>query len=535
MFRPLACVSVALAVMASIPCQSAGLLEPAARFVHAWPESGGAAGLQPVAARLCRFDAASECDAVLLRAKGQGTSSGSRSLVVMRGVAAAHACVPLADAIDFVVVPVAAGAQGVIALATNGALRLYRWPAGQAAPTSQEVGTWHGCKRLAAVGKGKDTELFGFGACNHRIQRATWSGAGLRASSAATVSAQVDAIEAIDWDRDGNPELVFATPAGLFVQQWNLAPVAVLPLLPGASISTCVSHAATAGDLLVAVLWDGTQSALVWANAATQGIVLLGNHRPGPITVYDRDGDGDEDVLIGDAQHSVVRVLVREVHGWVQLAAPLLTGSAAPDAGIGAVCGGDLDGDGDGEVLAWNDGTLRLHSLFDATRVDPAPLACRAEVTGAVSGTAVALPVVVDLPELADAGDLTFALRLTGWLVDPVTGFVQPQRVVDSELAIETAATRHETTLTFPLPAACQGRFHLQLRVGLVAVADGGERRCLPPMVVHVTNDLVQELAIRAAVEQELTGSVGKPGDGGGDGNILGSKTGKHQIGVPPR
>jgi len=278
-----------------------------------------------------------------------------------------------------------------------------------------------------------------------------------------------------------------------------------------------------------------------WANATTSGAMSLGNVPMGAIAVYDRDGDGDEDVLLGDAAHSVVRVLHRGEAGYTLLTAPLLTGTAANDAGIGALCGGDLDGDGDGDVVAWNRGTMNVHTLRDALRSNLAPPFLAADVAGAaVDGGTVSMAAWIGLPggvAAAQPAASSFLLQCRGWLADPVTGIVAPQRVVDLELPIAASWPGTGAQLAFALPAAHQGRFHLQLQCGVVAVLGNGERRNLPTTLLHATNDTAIEARVRAEVEQQRSGFLVLPGkdDGGGDGNILGTKTGKHVVGEPPQ
>lgn len=512
-----------------------------ALFVHAWPETVASGTLNPVSARLCRFDPATGVDAILLRAHEVGAGEASRLLFAQRRIGSAHAPVALGAALDFAVVPCTVG-EGVVTLGSDGALRLVRWGAGQATPTVQALALWPGFRHLAAVRNGATTELFAYDAASIRIKRATWNGAQLGPASLVFVPPNVDVIEGIDWNHDGSLELVLGTPGANYVQGWNLAPVVTLPVVPGpttAQVTTIVSHAQAAGDQLVTFVWDGTQTVMAWANATTSGSLSIGNLPVGAVAAYDRDGDGDEDILLGDAVHSVVRVLRRDAAGYTPLVAPLLTGSAAADAGIGAVCGGDIDGDGDGDLVAWNRGTMNVHSLFDATRLGQAPRDVHADVGSASVGAVVALPVTIDLPPalpVAQPAASSFQIRMLGWLADPVTGVVLPQHVVDQELAIDPNWGQLTTTVTFALPAAHLGMFHLQLQVGVVAILGTGERRSLPTQLLHVTNDAVIEARVRASVEQQCTGSITVPGkgDGGGDGNILGTKTGKHDVGVPP-
>lgn len=531
------------AVATPLTAQIAGVLPNEGLFVHAWPETVVSGQLHALSAQACRFDPASPVDAVVLRAHEVGAGETSRVLYTMRNVAGSHACVSLGAAADFAVVSLDDGAEGVVALGNDGSVRLIRWSAGQLTPSSQTLTAWPGFRHISAVPNGSTTELVGYDSSGIRIKRATWSGSQLGPTSQHFVAQNVTYVAGMDWNHDGVLEFVLGTPAATYVNAWNMAPVATLPVVPptaAITVFTRVSHATT-GDQLVTVAWDGTQTVMTCVNSTTNCVMPLGDRPVGAMAVYDRDGDGDEDILLGDAEHSVVRVLQRDAAGYTLLEAPLLVGTAAADRGIAALCGRDLDGDGDGDVLAWNSGTMKVHTLLDALREPRRPLEVHGDVANASVGATVAIDVAVSLPRELSQLEPTaqqFRVRLIGWLADPVTGIVLPQRAVDQELAFAPTTTELLTQVTFALPAAHQGRFHLQLQTGVVAVLAGGERRMLPTMLVHLTNDVVREAALRLVVEQERTGNLtggSKPGDGGGDGNILGTKTGKHEVGAPPQ
>lgn len=527
---------------AVVPCQ-VPVLASEARFVHPWPEIVTAGVLDPISARLVRFDPTSGIDAALLRTNNVGQAEVSRSVVVLRDVGRAHACVSLGSAMDFAVLPCTAGQQGVVTLGSDGALRLFRWATGQPLPTSQTIGMWPGFRRLAAVKNGATTELIGFDAMSIRIKRATWTGSQLGAASIVFVPPNLTYVESMDWNHDGVPELVLGTPAATYVQAWNMTPVTSIAWNPSptqpVAITTCVSHSASLGDQLIFIAWDGAQAAMTWTNSATTGTLVLGPYQVGAVATYDRDGDGDEDVLIGDAEHAVVHVLLREPSGYSHHVLPLLVAAAAPDAGVGAIAGGDLDGDGDGDVLAWSRGALNVHTVLDVAAPAQRPMSLRADVLGLGAAAAVDLPVTVGLPgnlAAVQPAAIAFVVHFDGWLVDPSTGFVLPHRAVAQDVALAPSQQQLSATLSFALPASSAGLFHLELSAGVVAILAGGERRALPTVLLHATNDSYRVVEIWNQVDAEL-GGIGKigGGDGGGDGNILGTKTGKFEIGVPPQ
>jgi hypothetical protein len=302
-------------------------------------------------------------------------------------------------------------------------------------------------------------------------------------------------------------------------------------------VTTCVSHSTSLGDQLIFIVWDGAQAAMTWTNSATTGTLVLGPYQVGAVATYDRDGDGDEDVLIGDGAHSVVHVLLREPSGYSHRVLPLLIAAAAPDAGVGAIAGGDLDGDGDGDVLAWSRSALNVHTVLDAAAPAQRPVSLRADVSG-LGGATIDLPITVGLPgnlAVLQPAPSAFVVHFDGWLVDPSTGFVLPHRTVAQDVALAPTQQELSTTLSFALPPSSAGLFHLELSAGVVAILAGGERRALPTVLLHATNDMSKEVEIWTQVDAEL-GGTGKLGrDGGGDGSILGTKTGKFEIGIPPQ
>ena len=75
----------------------------------------------------------------------------------------------------------------------------------------------------------------------------------------------------------------------------------------------------------------------------------------------------------------------------------------------------------------------------------------------------------------------------------------------------------------------------LQLQVAVVSARPNGTTRSYPGVLQYLTSDGRLEEVFRQLVEIELTGSLSRNGrDGGGDGNIVGTKTTRHDVGLPP-
>lgn len=532
--------------VALAPCdaQSPTTWQREALYAHAWPEtvaqSQQLAGsqLQARSAGLVRFDAAARVDAVVLRAVEVVNNEIARGLFLLRDVARAHACVPLGAAVDFAVVPCGPGQQGVLALQADGALRLHRWPTGQNLPSSTLVGTWPGYRRLAFV-RGATQEVIGFDFAGLRIRRAQWTGAQVGVASTVTTLANISFVDAMDWNGDGVSELLLGSASATYVSAWSAALLDSLPIGgPSGSVTLrCVSRAST-GDHLVTCVWDGANALLSWGNATAAGALPLAGFAPAMIVAFDRDADGDDDLVLADATRGALRLLVREPNGYRQEAASLAATPTQPDVGIGAVAAGDIDGDRDGDVLAWQRGTMRTHTLLDDGLPRQRPVAIYGDVFGASVGQTVQLGVAISLPQgfaLLHPAGAAFHLQIDGWLVDPATGFVRRQRALSMAIPVgsEQGSVFDDVEFT---PIASGGQFHLQLQAALVATTLAGEARTLPSLMLHLTNDALAEQQLRVTVADErIGGGPGKgKGDGGGDGNIVGTKTGKHQISEPP-
>jgi hypothetical protein len=215
----------------------------------------------------------------------------------------------------------------------------------------------------------------------------------------------------------------------------------------------------------------------------------------------------------------------------------LLVGSAAPDGGLSAVVGADLDGDGDGDLMAWSDGSAVTHTFLDGLVTDLRPVAASGDLVRAALGVTAAIPLAVTLPAglsaLASPGT-SFCVRMDGWLVDPVTDLVIPQRVLGQDTPIASTQASLETTLAFPL-GGMAANFLLQLQIAVVAIHADGSRHAYPSLLLDLTPSVSRSEAIGAEVELERTGSQSTSKmDGGGDGNILGTKTTKIAVGSPP-
>jgi hypothetical protein len=263
----------------------------------------------------------------------------------------------------------------------------------------------------------------------------------------------------------------------------------------------------------------------------------LGTLSASAMAAYDRDGDGADDIVLADAAHSVLHVFLRRGNEFVPATAPLLVGSAAPDGGLSAVVGADLDGDGDGDLMAWSDGSAVTHTFLDGLVCDRRPVTASGDLVHAVLGVTAAIPVAVTLPSglpaLASPGT-SFCLRMDGWLVDPVTDVLVPQRVLGQDTPIASTQASLETTVTFPLNGM-GSNFLLQLQIAVVAVHADGSRHSCPSLLLHLTPSAPRDEAMRAQVELERTGNQATTkSDGGGDGNILGTKTTKIAVGSPP-
>lgn len=526
-------------------------LPSAARCVHEWPEALPPVGLTMTAAQPCRLGDDLRRDVALLRATG-GTPGGLlRALVYLPDCGRAHACVPLASVLDFTTVSRSDRPEldGLLALGIDGTLTWFACDPGQQVPGARVVGSWPGTTRLWAVDSGTSIEIFGLDSTGIRLRRATWSGSALGPVSTVVTLPGTLEVLGMDWDGDGLPEIVIGGLQGVTVRGWTQQspiPIASLPPvqlpLSGAPPLLEVSRSSAGRDLLVSAVSDGTGTVVFWANDASSGFLPLPDTAIAAAATYDRDGDGDDDVALADALHSRLHVLLREGSSFRLHRAPLLIGSAVPDGGLSSVAGADLDGDGDGDLVAWSAGSGITHTFFDGLVDDRGPRWAVGDWTSAAVGPSTTIPVTVGLPRALAAmvpPGGTAEVRFDGWLIDPTTGLVVPQSVLAHSLPLAGVASGAVVVpLTFPVPAAWTADFVLQLHIGVEARTPAGQVHSFPQQLLYLTPSAAREAMLLALVAFERTGNrtaeaAGK-WDGGGDGNVLGKKTTQHDIGRPP-
>ena len=522
---------VAAQVVGDLPCE--------ARFVHVWPEPSSPHGLLATRARYCHVGDDDRGDVALLRSFEDVNGTSHTSLVYLPDAGRAQACVPLGLAQDFVVLPHTGAncADGLLALENDGSLTCYSCLPGQQMPAPQLVDTWPGTSRLWAVPNGSTTEVFGLANNGNRLRRATWCGQQLGPMTETAALPDIASIQGMDWDGDGVQEIVVTTASQAAVLHWDLSPVTSIPLFTVTPPMLRVSRSASHGDLLVAYLSDGTNAVVAWANAATSGFLGLGTIAAGAMTAYDRDGDGDEEIALADAVHSRLYVLLRQGNQFVLSTVCLLAGTEVPDGPLTAVAGGDLDGDGDGDLLAFAAGSNATHTYLDGLISDRRPASVHGDMAAASIGPQTTIPITVKLPgglaTMAPPGATLF-LRFDGWLVDPQTGLVVPQRVLGLDVPVAPGQGLQTAPITFSQPESSFADFLLQLHVSIVAVFVDGTRRSFPSQLLWLTPNAELEQQVRREVGTELTGDLPLASEGGGDGNIVGTKTTKHEVGVPP-
>ena len=294
-----------------------------------------------------------------------------------------------------VVVQVAAGFVDATVLCT-GAVRdpivvlrgtgldVYRTPVGAQQPAVAPVatlgGVWVGAQGLwpGQLGDGSPV-LLGVNQAGTQILRTPWNGTSFGATTAVATVPGTTKVMTMDWDGDGDVELVVQLGTLVVVMTWEGVPLTSFAFDAAHAHMVTVSRgngsAWYARDLLVAYGWYGGQYQLLAAagypNPQTPPSLALRGFGPAcgwtasDLAAVELEPSGAvrlQDLVLGNRtdQGSSSRQarawIVRRVDSPAVFAAveqaDLVTGVDFEDAAVDAVCGADFDGDGDGDVVA---------------------------------------------------------------------------------------------------------------------------------------------------------------------------------------
>ncbi|HEX5053417.1 MAG TPA: FG-GAP-like repeat-containing protein [Planctomycetota bacterium] len=402
------------------------------------------------------------------------------------------------------------GRDAILVLKAQG---LEWWDAGpgEQAVTLRSTNTdadFQGAQRLwTAAGPGGAPCVFALDAAGTSVVRWQWSaGAGLtRLPALGTAMGAVNVLT-MDYDNDGDVEVVMQLGDLVVVMDWETQVVQAWFVFPqpiggqqapaGTQNFIAVSrgHAsqvASERDLLVAYGYYFqsvpalSEFKLFALNSVAANFISLGDTAPATaITTYDHDGDGYEEVVLACDKDSKARVVVRVAAASLFSSTAqfhyMLVGPAREGGAIDAICAGDFDGDGDGDLVGLQSAHCYLHTVFG--NVGPSSRVVAVQVQEqevAIEGGNLTLPLEPLYPPgweaLAAPGE-TIDVECVGWLRGSATS---PIEQVASLYARQPAVEGEPVTLQGPVDGL-EGGWSVELHVRLIVSGPGGERRLSP-------------------------------------------------------
>lgn len=166
-------------------------------------------------------------------------------------------------------------------------------PVGAWQVTDLAQSSWAG-RALHSGPWGSDSLLVGVGPAE--MTAAVWDGSTLTSLCNIPFTGTVHAVDTIDWDGDGSPEIVAIVDDRMNVYTDEGIPISsFLSGVPGGRLA--ISRSSTARDV---ALWEvqtgGSNAVLVAQNASGYALTLIPYLATGVLSV-DQDGDGDDDLV----------------------------------------------------------------------------------------------------------------------------------------------------------------------------------------------------------------------------------------------
>jgi hypothetical protein len=316
-----------------------------------------------------------------------------------------------------------------------------------------------------------------------------------------------------------------------------------------------VSHgnndSAWTGDHLVAYGYRQGQFQLFVLNAGSAAFVPLGDgDAAAAIAAFDDNGDGIEEITIANGTRSAFRIVARDPDTGAfdtAIVSHVLTyGPLRADGPVDAWCGGDFDGDGDGDFVGFQSQNDYMHVAFGTTAPAARPVGAGVSDTqsGAITeggGPSLQLIMWVDVPanwaSLAAANETAY-VEIHGWVRPDVGLPLEPF----ASIQVSEVASQQVTVLVATQPGTTvhPTRWSVVVHGRLVMVGPNGERR-LPVRARMWSPDLAQMQAAHALAWACRHGTVGPaytPHEvigTGGDGNTTDPSGGGRPPNEPPR
>jgi hypothetical protein len=360
------------------------------------------------------------------------------------------------------------GRDALLASSSTG-LVLLQWNAGTRGFASTTVLTdssWANASQLQSLdfADGSTTKICAVSSNGTKILHADWDGAAISNASSLTVSSTILSLAALNWSGTGGaPNLDFAyddgsklivvssAGAGLFTYT-NAYAQPIVTRMP------CPS--ATDNVIWVTQNPFGSGQALTVvhsSNGSVEPPIFFGSMTAASLTLADIDADGLQDLVITRSGDHYAQVLYRQTSGSMSYGLFDKNGNQAPTLNLGnvygsctsapAVAAGDLDGDGDEDVLfaghaacgneafVWfaNGVDEEFSDLYhDSLHIKPWILDMAEFIDGWDDGSCAQLSFSLwSSPTNAPANAAT-DLRVTVWGRQSGDGSIEPQCLVDS-------------------------------------------------------------------------------------------------------
>ena len=537
------------------------------RFYNAWPGSGSLASLAFERAEIGSFGVDTFPDAAVL-----AVEDGVRRAFQLSNLERFNTIEPLTDgAVDIAVLPDAGNGRDGILVATTSGLKLFRaQPGGVALSCGTCVTTvvsssaWNAVTRIWVFEAADGSEwIFGYDPTG-TLLRLRHSAGVFTAQTSIAAPVGLDELLAMDWGSASEPDLVLWADPIAIVTTWSGtyltyydATTATMPA--GSKRMVGVSRGDPNGadyerDLLAIYYYlpAAGEFLLFTGNDEVQDLISVGQRACTSMIGVRHDGDALEELVLGSGTAAELHLLRRTGDAdLVELSAswgtriPLVAeaGSPVPPEPPTVIAGTDIDGDGDGDLLAFQPGNEGLQLVHAAHTTGWSPDIRGEKFSLSIENGQGSLDVVLTMPASWPAMGGSSAgpthVLVEGWLQPDEASSKIDQRALDELVTMPPMPSPYAAPeLTIPISwtgTFSEDDFVLHLYCTPVRVVDEVIVRYFPAHFEYFTPDRDVEWSVQEKVYVELHGDpiLGNH-DIDGDGNVCGTRGGNTPPGDPP-